>query len=164
MEIIQDTEKAISVMHEVSVWMQKSGMNPSIWWKPENMNRSFLLQHAEPNEFFVALVNNKPAASVILQDSERNQSWKSVDGDNPKKALYIHWLCVARDFANQGFSKTMIDFAAGEASKRGVKLLRLDTDADEEKLRKLYEGLGFHLMGIEGGQKRRVAFYQKNIK
>ena len=162
MKIIQDADKAISLMHDVGEWMQKSGMNPSLWWQPQNMNRSFLLQHTEPNEFYVAVVNGVPAASVILQDSERNQSWRSVDGDTPQKALYIHWLCVARDFAGQGLSTTMIDFAAGEATKKRLKLLRLDTDADEKKLCSLYEGLGFQLVGTEEEGAHRTAFYQKS--
>jgi len=163
MEIIQDADKAISVMHDVGVWLEKSGMNPSLWWQPQNMNRSFLLQHVEPNEFYVAIANRIPAASVVLQDSERNQSWKSVDGDKPQKALYIHWLCVARDFAGQELSKAMVDFAGAEAAKRKLKLLRLDTDADKEKLCSLYERLDFRLMGIEEEGEHRTAFYQKNI-
>lgn len=162
MEIVQDMDRAILVMYEVGMWMKESGMNPSKWWDPQNMNRDFLLRHTEPNEFYVALVNNKPVASVILQETERNQSWKSVDRENPQKALYIHWLCVSRDFAGQGFSKTMVDFAAQEAEKRGFKLLRLDTNADKESLCKLYEGLGFRIMGTEKDI-RTTAFYQKVI-
>ncbi|MBI3290411.1 GNAT family N-acetyltransferase [Candidatus Microgenomates bacterium] len=163
MEIIRDMDGAISVMHEVSAWMEKNGMNPSVWWQPGNMNADFLLQHIEPNEFYVSLVDGKPVASVVLQDSERNQSWKSIDGDNPQKALYIHWLCVARDFASQGFSGKMVEFAAEEAGRRGLKLLRLDTNADEEKLCKLYESLGFKLMGTEKEGNFTASFYQKEI-
>src|SRR3990167_10382144 len=111
-KIVQDTDKAISLMHDVSIWMKKQGMHLSQWWQPENMNHDFLLNHAEPNEFYVALVNGEPAVSVILQDNERNQSWKSVDGKSPEKAFYIHWLCVARAFAHKGYSKEMVDFAA----------------------------------------------------
>lgn len=69
MEIIQDMDKAITVMHEVADWTQKNGMNQSLWWDPQNMNRDFLIQHIEPNEFYVAIENEKPAASVILQDN-----------------------------------------------------------------------------------------------
>ncbi|MFC1711621.1 hypothetical protein ACFLZ1_03490 [Patescibacteria group bacterium] len=63
--------------------MKKSGLNPSRWWKPENMNSGFLLKHTEPNEYYVALVDKKPVASMILQETERTQSWKSVDGEKP---------------------------------------------------------------------------------
>jgi hypothetical protein len=47
MKIIQDADKAIAVMHNVGVWMEKEGMNPSIWWQSKNMNRDFLLQYID---------------------------------------------------------------------------------------------------------------------
>ncbi len=162
-KIIQDVGKAITVMHEAATWLAESGKKPSMWWQPKNMNREFLLQHAEPDEFFVALVDSVPAASVILQDSERNQSWKSVDGDTPQPALYLHWLCVARQFAGTGLPKLLVDFAGDQAKKRTFPFLRLDTNADEIKLRNLYECLGFHLMGIQKEEGQTTAFYQKLV-
>jgi hypothetical protein len=87
---VQDVDQSIQVMHNVGSWMEISGLQPSKWWNPANMNRKFLLQHADPNEFFVALVDGQPAASMVLQESERNQSWRTVDGEYSKTALYIH--------------------------------------------------------------------------
>lgn len=162
-KIVQDVNKSIKVMYNAGCWMEQSGLSPSEWWKPENMNSSFLLKHIELNEFYVVMVNNKPAASMVLQETERNQSWKSVDKDKPKKALYLHWLCVHRDFAGQGFSKLMVDFAKKEAKKRGFSLLRLDTDAQEEKLCRLYESLGFQKMGKEKEDDCTTVFYQMII-
>src|SRR5256885_2416158 len=95
-EIIQDTDIAIVVMHEVGKWLEETGKHPSKWWQPQNMNREFLLQYINPDEFYVVLVNGKPAASVILQYDQRNQSWESIDKDKTKQAIYLHWLCVAR--------------------------------------------------------------------
>lgn len=161
--IIQDTDKAISVMYEVANWMKDKGIPLSKWWRPQNMSRAFLLQHAEPEEFYVAMVADQLAGSVILQETERNQSWRFIDGDVSKQALYLHWLCVARKFAGQGIPRVIVDFAVNEANKRGLKLLRLDTNAKEEKLCKLYESLGFHLMGTEQGGDNLTAFYQKKL-
>jgi len=163
-KITKNVDKSIEIMHSVGFWMQKSGLNPSDWWKPENMNKKFMLKHTEPDEYYVTIVDEKPAASMVLQETERNQSWKSVDGEKPKKALYVHWLCVHRDFAGQGYPKIMIDFAKDEARKRGFSLLRLDTSADEKKLCSIYEGLGFKLMGIEDEGEHKTAFYQEKVR
>lgn len=160
-EIVQDMDKSIEIMLNVGLWMEKMGLEPSVWWKPENMNCNFLLKHTEADEYYVALINGKPAASMVLQETERNQSWKSVDREEPKKSLYLHWLCVHRDFAGQGLSGVMVDYATKEAKRRGFKLLRLDTDANEEKLCRLYESLGFRLMGTEKEENRTTAFYQR---
>jgi len=158
-KIIQDTDMAISVMLDAGKWLEESGRNLSQWWHPQNMNRVFLLQHIEPNEFYAALVDGKPAASVVLQDNERNQSWKSINKDKKQPALYIHWLCVNRQFAGIGLPKVMINFVQQQAKKRKFSLLRLDTIVHETKLRKIYASLGFQLVGIN----KETAFYQKEL-
>lgn len=158
-KIIQDVDVSISVMLNAGKWLDESGKNPSQWWHPQNMNRDFLLNHVNANEFYAALVDGKPAASVVLQDNERNQSWKSIDNDKKQPALYIHWLCVDREFAGKGLSKMMITLAQREAKKRKFSFVRLDIITHEMKLRKIYDTLGFHLMGIDG----ETVFYQKEI-
>lgn len=162
-QIINDTDTAIHLMHEVSLWMKKNGLVHSKWWEPENMNREFMLKQAEPSEFFVAIVDGKPAASVILQDTERNQSWKYIDKNEPKKALYIHWLTVNRELAGQGLPKIMVDFAVDEARKKNLGLLRLDTDVNQPKLMKVYKDLGFKIMGVQQEIENKIAYFQREI-
>ncbi len=84
--IVNDADRAIALMHGVCVWMDKAGLVNSEWWKPKNMNKEFMFKQAEPDEFFVAIINGEPAASVILQDNERNQSWHYIDKNLPQKA------------------------------------------------------------------------------
>jgi ribosomal protein S18 acetylase RimI-like enzyme len=162
--IIQDRDKSISLMHEAGTWLQRSGRGHSIWWQPQNMNPQFLAQHTESEEFYTALINGKPAASMVIQETERNQSWKPIDGENPQKALYLHWLCVSRDFAGQGLPRKMIDFAIKEAKAKDFSRLRLDTEADQPKLCHLYESHGFKLMGTQVEEDgHQTAFYQMDL-
>ena len=158
-EFAQDFGRAVEVLREVAEWLEANGKNPSEWWRPENMNREFMLGRAEPEEFYVALVRGKPAGAMILQDNERNQSWEDVDKGEKKLALYVHWLAVSRQFAGIGLPGIMLDFAQKEAQKRGFQFLRLDTSAEKKKLRKVYDDLKFSLMGVHEG----VAYYQKPI-
>ena len=162
-KFVQDVELAISVMRNAGEWLLESGKNPSKWWQPQNMNREFLLQHANPEEFYAGLVDRKPAVAAIFQFDQRNQDWTSVDKNQPQKALYIHWLCVYRGFAGKGLPKIMIDFAVKKALENNIKLLRADTNANMMKLRKIYKELGFTLVGIEKEDYRQTAFYQKKI-
>jgi len=162
-KIIKNVNRSIEVMHSVGLWMKKSGLKLPDWWKPENMNKEFLFKYTEPDEYYVAMVGDKPAASMVLQETERNQSWKSVDGNKAKKAFYVHWLCVHRDFAGQGLPKRMVSFAKDEAKRRGFSLLRLDTIADVKKLCSIYEDLGFKLMGTEDEDKHKMAFFEKEV-
>lgn len=161
--VIKDIDLAISVMRNAGKWLQESGKNPSKWWQLKNLNRKFLLQYAKPQEFYVVLVNKKPAAAAIVQPSQEAQDWKNIDKNNPQRALYIHWLCVHREFASMGLPKVIINFATELARKKNIGLLRADTNADELKLCKIYEDLGFHQVAVEQEDYRRTAFYQKRV-
>lgn len=162
--IIQNMDKSIEVMLDAGKWLENSKRKPSQWWQPKNMNREFLIKHTEPNEFYSGMLNGEPVASMVLQETERNQSWQPIDGNKPKHALYVHWLCVSRKFAGQGYSNKMIDHAIKEAKTRGFSRLRLDTEADEIKLCHLYEELGFQLMGTETEKNgHQTAFYQMDL-
>jgi ribosomal protein S18 acetylase RimI-like enzyme len=163
-QIIQDMDQAIRVIHKTGKWMEDKGMNPSKWWKPENLNKKFLLKFAKSNEFFVGFFEEKPACAVILQFSEDAQDWNSIDKEKHPKALYVHWLCVDRQFAGKNLPKKMIDFAKKHAESKGINLLRIDTNAKEIKLRKIYENLGFKLVGIVQEDYRKTAFYQAYIR
>lgn len=159
----QNMTQAISVMRDAGKWLMDSGRNPSKWWQPQNLNPEFLLQHAKEDEFYVCLVDNKPAAAEVLQVSQDVKEWQSIDKDNSRSALYIHWLCVTREFSGRNLTRIMVDYATQKAKERGFKLLRVDTNADEVKLRKIYEGLGFQLVAEVQEDYRKTAFYQKEV-
>jgi len=159
--IVQDADKAIEVMYKAAKWLEESGKGPNKWWQSQNMNRKFMLQHAEPSEFYVVLIGENPVACAILQDNQRNQSWESVDKGVKVNALYIHWLAVHPGYRGTGLPKLLVDFAAKRAAANGIHLLRLDTNAQEAKLRKIYEDLGFELVHIEQEDYQQTAFYQK---
>lgn len=156
-------DKAIGVMRSAAKWMNESGKNPSKWWLLKNLNRTFLLKHAKVDEFYVGLVDDDPAVAAVLQFFKNNQNWKSIDHDDPQKVLYVHWLCVDRQFAGRNLPKAMIDFAARLAKKNGAVLLRLDANADKKKLQDIYEGLGFRLVGTKQEDYRNTSFYQKTV-
>lgn len=161
--ILQNTDLAISVMQDAGRWIEENGKPLSRWWKSENLNRDFLLRYANPEEFYVVMIDNVPAAAVVLQFSQSAQNWQSIDGDNPKPALYMHWFCVHRNFRGQGLPKVMIDFAEKLAKEKDVGLLRVDTNAEEMKLRDMYEAMDFSLAGIVDEKQRKSALYEKKI-
>ncbi len=161
--IIQDMDQAIRVMRNAGEWMKESGKNPSKWWQLKSLNQEFLLQHAKQEEFYVGLVGGVPAVAAVFILLKDNPDWKSVDKDHSQRALYIHWLCVERQFVGKGFPKLMVDFGGRLAKKNGVVLLRLDANADEKKLQDIYEDFGFRLVGTKQEDYRKTAFYQKSI-
>jgi GNAT superfamily N-acetyltransferase len=162
-QIDQNIDGAVEVMHHAGQWLEDSGMNPSKWWRPENLNPDFLLQYAKSDEFYLATVNGEPAAAAILQTDQSAQDWPETFVNRDKPAVFIHWLCVERGFAGRGLPKAMVDFAAEFARQRDIEFLRVDTNADEHKLRSIYETLDFSLVGTEEEPDRTTAFYEKRV-
>ncbi len=156
-------DKAISVMRNASKWMKESGIAVSKWWDLKNLNKNFLLNYVKPEEFYVVLVNYKPAAAAILQLSQSAQNWKNVDKNKAKHALYIHWLCVSKDFRGRQMPKSIIKFSQELAKENNVRLLRADMNAEETKLRKIYKDLGFKLVAELQEDYRKTAFYEKKV-
>lgn len=160
-QISNDSEAALLILKRVSEQMVKLGLNPSKWWHPDNMNAKFFSNYAEPEDFWVLSLNGEPIAAQILQFNQRNQDWSPIDkGDSPP-AIYIHWLCVVEEFWGKGVSEALVDFAVKLGSSKGAKLVRVDTNAKEKKLSRIYERLGFKLAGIVSEDYRETAFYQR---
>lgn len=161
MRIIQDMNLALKVMSNVGEWMYANGLSTSEWWDPKNMNRNFMLKHADEEDFYVLEISNLPAASVVLQDNQRNLSWEPIDGNEKVDALYVHWLAVHRDFAGQGLSSKLLDFSLMKADEIGFDRVRLDTSADNPNLMNLYKSYGFKVRGIEPyGNDHKIAYFE----
>ena len=161
--IVQDTDIALSVLKNAAEWLQQIGKGHGEWWNPDNMNRSFFEKYTKPNEFYVLMKDNKPAAAVILQKEQNLQDWSTVDKGIHKDALYIHYVAVHRDFAGQNLVGYLIDYATRMARNEGIDTLRLDTNADEPKLCNLYESFGFKLIAILKEPEARTAIYEKAV-
>ncbi len=163
-DIVTDLDKAIEVLRNASRFMQDTGKSVSKWWLHENLNKEFLLQHTNPDEWFVALIEAKPASCVVLQQNDINkEDWSHVADGKHEDSLYVHWLATHRDFAGKNTSKILMDYAEKFAGKKGLSLIRLDVDSSNATLRKIYDKLGYkHILDKDEGY-RTTAFYQKKV-
>ncbi len=84
---------AISVIRGAGAWLLESGKNPSKWWQLQNLTPEFLLQYAKPEEFYVVLVNKKPAAAAILQRSQTLKIGKiSINQNQNLQSIFIGFV------------------------------------------------------------------------
>lgn len=58
------------------------------------------------------------------------------------EALYVHRLAVTRAASGKGWSRALLDWATGDARRRGRSFVRLDTEL-RPKLLALYQNAGF---------------------
>ncbi len=134
--------EAISVMKEVAEWGRNKGFRVWLdeWLTPEEL----LTEEVRPQNFYIGKVNGKIACAFILQNSDVTY-W----GNKPSnEAVYLHKLCVKREFAHKEMTKSIVEAIRNECRNNGVKYIRLDTGLDEKVVRKIYLRAGFKIVDI----------------
>ena len=135
-------DEAISVMKEVAEWGRNEGFRVWLdeWLTPEEL----LTEEAKSDNFYIGKVNGKTACAFILQHSDVTY-W----GNRPlNEAVYLHKLCVKREYAHRGMTKAVVEAIRNECRNKGIKYIRLDTGLDEKVVRKIYLRAGFKIVDI----------------
>jgi GNAT superfamily N-acetyltransferase len=137
----------LSVIDGVIDWCDASGKP---MWKKADIHSVAFLSALDPDSVVVLKHGADLAAAMILQWVDP-VFWPDA---RPDEAGYVHKLCVDRRYAGRDLSRKMLAYAKSACATRGVRLLRLDTDATRPVLRSLYERNGFALVGLFDGAKR----------
>ena len=138
-------------------WMDKKGLHQ---WGAENVKWCNLSKYFQIEDFYIAYIEDVPAACMALIDYDPT-FWPDV---LKGESLFIHKLAVVRNFAGKGYSQELIHFAKSKALNMGIKTLRLDARADRPKVRAIYENLGFSCVGEKAiFGKCPTAFYVCNL-
>ncbi len=107
------------------------------------------LRAIEKGELFVYGKEEVSAAAIINQeqvDVYRKCAWNYEASD--EEVLVLHTLVVDPDREGQGIGKAFVAFYEILAKERGCRVLRLDTNAKNERARRLYSSLGYREAGI----------------
>ncbi|WP_406825059.1 GNAT family N-acetyltransferase [Pedobacter sp. KACC 23697] len=74
-------------------------------------------------------------------------------GERDHDAIYIHRIVTHPAFRGYSFVKEIIKWAKVFAAENGIKFIRMDTWADNEKLLAYYTGCGFDYVGVVSMEK-----------
>lgn len=152
-------EEAISIMREVATWGRSQGFR--IWPEEWLTKEELLTKETKTEHFCVGQVEGVNACAFVLQDSDSEYWPDKVPGE----AVYLHKLCVRREFAHRGMTKLVLEAIKEECLSRGIRYIRLDTGLDEKAVRKIYLNAGFKIVDIidyENG--RSLALYEMEVE
>ena len=62
-------------------------------------------------------------------------------------AMYVHRIVTNPDFRGRGYVRTIVDWARKHAAENDLRYIRMDTWADNLKLKEYYIGCGFEWKG-----------------
>lgn len=72
--------------------------------------------------------------------------WGEKDRD---PAVYLHRIVTNPAFRGRGFVAVIVEWARAHGRALGKKFVRLDTWADNLRLKEIYERCGFRFLGVE---------------
>jgi ribosomal protein S18 acetylase RimI-like enzyme len=108
----------------------------------EGFSRTLVQSEINENRQYKILVDGVTACvfAVTFHD-------KLIWGDRDKDSIYIHRIVSHPDFRGSSFVKEIITWAKKYSAENGIKFIRMDTWADNEKLLGYYMGCGFNYVG-----------------
>ncbi|MBC1332204.1 GNAT family N-acetyltransferase [Listeria booriae] len=140
---VSDGGSLQQLMIDTATWLKESG---STQWGDilEGKDVHQLRDRIRDGEVFVLCdADEQLAAAFILRKTA--SEWDAGLWRNQKQvpARYLHRLMIARKYAGQNLSLTLLDWASGESQRTGYDWLRLDCIASNQKLNTLYQVAGF---------------------
>ncbi|MBQ6787600.1 MAG: GNAT family N-acetyltransferase [Lachnospiraceae bacterium] len=130
------------ILNDAICWMNINKI-PNLW-SHENVSWNNLSKSYDIDDFYIAYITEQPVGCMAITDEDK-MYWKK---DKVGEALYLHKLAVKQNFRGIGVSSELINYAKQITISSGVKLLKLDCNAERLKLRKIYQSNGFKLVDI----------------
>jgi len=160
-EIKQAEDKDIPLLEEIYFdvveWLDS--VNKPLWPK-ERVSWEGLSKEFSIDEFYIAYINDEPAACVALND---RAPFFWADPIKTGESLFLRRLAVKRFASGKNFSKYLLEYAVEKCREKNIKTLRLDCDTNIEKLNKIYQSFGFicdkREIKIIGGKEYSISYY-----
>jgi len=130
--------------YDLAVAHQKKVFNKH--W--QGFSRELVQTEIAENRQYKILVNGEVACvfAVTFNDA-------LIWGDRDHDSIYIHRIVTHPDFRGYAFVKEIIKWARQYSLDNGLKYIRMDTWADNEKLLHYYTCCGFDYVGVVTMQK-----------
>ena len=141
-----------SILLDTVCWVSEMG-DPL--WNKEDVVWEKLSRNYQISDFYIAYIDDISSGCMALIDHDPF-FWPEV---NKGESLFIHKLAVTKVARKSGVSGVMMDFFKEQGAVRGVRTIRLDTDALRKKTMAYYERHGFVLKEIKIMGRFHVAFY-----
>ena len=145
-----------SILLDTVSWLGEMGQP---LWRANEVTWDALSKNHKIGDFHIAYANGNPAGCMALIDHDPF-FWPDIKRG---ESLFIHKLAVKKAARKSGVADALMDFFKKQGTERGVKTIRLDTDALRPKLRAFYERHGFVFVETRAMGRFHVAFYLYNL-
>ena len=154
---VGDAKSIAATLIEAARWVEQ--LDGTIMWVEGELEEQRIRAEVAEGMFVVAEIDSQAVGTMRLQ-LEDHLFWPDLEGGD---SAFVHRLAVKRDFAGQGVSAALLDWAVDRAHALGKRFLRLDCDAERGRLRDFYERFGFRLHSYRQVGSYYVSRYELQI-
>lgn len=129
---------------------EEKGLTTIGWIRNTYPTRLTANEAINRGDLFVMKDNNKVVAVAVLNqiqvDVYKNIAWKHEAND--EEIMVIHGLAVDPVLNGKGYGRQFVAYYEEYATEHNCFELRMDTNARNQRARKLYASLGYEEVGI----------------
>ncbi|WP_353064085.1 GNAT family N-acetyltransferase [Tunturibacter psychrotolerans] len=158
----EDLPSLMALVRRVVPLMRATG---NLQWDETYPNEAVFQRDIDLNQLWVAAVaGNIAGVAAVTMDQEPD--YKQVGWNIEEPAIVVHRLAVDPAFRGQGAAGALMQKAEEVAVERGITVLRVDTNMQNEATRRLFPKLGYVLAGeinLEFRPGLRFLCYEKRL-
>ena len=143
---LSDVTEVMALVSRVVPLMRASG---NLQWDSEYPNTAFFERDVELAQLWVAEIDGRIAGLAAIT-TDQEPEYAEVGWDISEPAVVVHRLAVDPDFRGKGVAAGLMHEAEAFARARGIGVLRVDTNLQNEATQRLFPKLGYTLAGEIG--------------
>jgi ribosomal protein S18 acetylase RimI-like enzyme len=145
---ISDHQAIVNLIKEAASWLQTKGTDQ--WAKPwpSEPDRDERIAFGLATGATWMVWDGATAVATITSYREGNKElWRPAELCRP--AVYLHRLCINRDYAGRDIGAALIDWASDRAAQEyGAVSARVDVWTTNAGLHRYYERIGFRFLRV----------------
>jgi GNAT superfamily N-acetyltransferase len=153
-----DAPAVSALLTDAAKWVEH--LDGTTMWVEDELAEDRIASEVDAGLFVVADCDGGIAGALKFQLQDQ-LFWPDLASDD---SAFVHRLAVRREYAGQGVSTDLLQWAVDRARSLGRQYLRLDCDADRSRLRDVYERFGFRLHSFRQVGAYYVARYELALR
>lgn len=141
---LADIPAILALVGRVVPQMQAAGN----WqWTADYPNENVFRQDIGQGHLWVAEHQGQVAAVAALTHNHQDPEYAQADWNVAEPALVTHRLAVDPAAQGQGLAAALLEQAEQVARKQGLRVLRVDTNSENQATQRLFPKLGYRFAG-----------------
>lgn len=153
---LNDISALLHLVRRVVPLMQATG---NFQWDDQYPNAAVFEKDIAQNQLWVAELDGKPVGVAAITTAQEPE-YAQVGWDLSETAIVVHRLAVDPDVRGRGIAALLLAQADEVARQRGIDVLRIDTNTQNEATQRLFPKAGYVFAGEIGlGFRPGLRFY-----